>query len=63
MSRQTSKNKLKDLLLGNKKTDKLPINICFSDDQIPERKPGDPIVIVFTDFKKERETALENKEK
>jgi len=68
MSRQSKKEELRDLILDPQQTNK-PRIIFISDDddqkiEIPERKPGDPLltVISFRDFSKSKKT-LENQEK
>jgi hypothetical protein len=59
MSKQSVKNKLMELVAGTKQTDK-HIIICF-DDEIPDKKQSELPRIVFKDFRKNNEKALENK--
>jgi hypothetical protein len=48
-----------ELVAGTKQTDK-HIIICF-DDEIPDKKQSELPRIVFKDFRKNNEKALENK--
>jgi hypothetical protein len=58
MRKQSAKNKLMDLFgIQTKETDG-HIIICFDEDQIPDRKQGDPPMIVFKDFSKEHKNRV-----
>lgn len=62
MSKISTRQKLMDLMLYPQKASK-PVLICY-DDQIPDSLSKDHTVIVFRDFRKEREvtTTLKNRE-